>query len=97
MLQMTDEEKAALERLLLQARGDSGQSRRVAHFLLAWWNAADCGFDIATTWALDANIAADVVIVFALAARAGNFPDALGYRSQFEAVLPDWLPGLMTQ
>jgi predicted lipid carrier protein YhbT len=78
MFQMTDEEKAALERLLLHARGESGQSRRVADFLLAWWNATDCGgFDIATTWALDANIAADVVMVFALAVRAGNFPDAL--------------------
>ncbi|SAL80245.1 DUF7673 family protein [Caballeronia telluris] len=98
MFQMTDEEKAALERLLLHARGDSGQSRRVADFLLAWWNAADCGgFDIATTWALGANIAADVVIVFAFAVRAGNFPDALGYGSQFEAVVRDWRPGLMTQ
>jgi hypothetical protein len=32
-----------------------------------------------------------------LAVRAGNFPDALGYGSQFEAVVRDWRPGLMTQ
>jgi hypothetical protein len=34
---------AALDRLLAIAQADTGQSRRVANFLLAWWNAGECG------------------------------------------------------
>lgn len=41
---MTELERAALERLLGHAQRDTGQSRRVADFLLAWWNAANCGW-----------------------------------------------------
>jgi len=41
--QMMPTERAALERLLEHACGDTHQSRRVADFLLAWWNAAACG------------------------------------------------------
>lgn len=33
-----DEVGAAIGRLLEVARADTGQSRRVADFLLAWWN-----------------------------------------------------------
>lgn len=38
----TDAERDALVRLLKIGRSDTGQSRRVADFLLAWWNAASC-------------------------------------------------------
>jgi hypothetical protein len=42
-------ERAALERLVAHAHGDTHQSRRVAAFLLAWWNAGECGaFDTTT-------------------------------------------------
>ena len=34
-----DKSRAALERLIQIAQGDTGQSRIVANFLLAWWNA----------------------------------------------------------
>jgi hypothetical protein len=34
---------AALDRLVAIAQSDTGQSRRVANFLLAWWNAGSCG------------------------------------------------------
>jgi hypothetical protein len=44
-----DNQRAALARLIKIAKGDTGQSRRVADFLLAWWNAGSCGsFDL--TW-----------------------------------------------
>ena len=44
--------KAALERLIKIAQGDTGQSRMTAEFLLSWWNAANCGgFDLTTLWA----------------------------------------------
>jgi len=47
--QMTEAEKAALEKLLKIAGGDTAQSRKVADFLLAWWNAGKCGgYDLTT-------------------------------------------------
>jgi len=63
-------EKAALERLLDHALLHTGQARRVADFLLAWWNAGECGsFDLTNLWAVDDAIAADMATVFLLIAR----------------------------
>lgn len=40
-------EREALERLIAHAKRDTGQSRRVADFLLSWWNCGRCGgFDL---------------------------------------------------
>ncbi|WP_250504692.1 hypothetical protein [Caballeronia sp. AZ7_KS35] len=98
MMNVTDKDREALERLLKIARGDTGQSRRVADFLLAWWNAGQCGgFDITTAWGLDAAIVEDVVTVFGLAVRANNYPDTLGYGPQFEAVVHAWRPELVEE
>jgi hypothetical protein len=48
---MTPDQKAALERLIKIADGNSGQCATVADFLLAWWNAQDCGgFNLANLW-----------------------------------------------
>ena len=48
----TNSQRAALERLIRVAQGDTGQSRIVANFLLAWWNAADWGrFALTDVWA----------------------------------------------
>src|SRR3546814_5648982 len=48
----------ALDRLIAIARSDTGQSRRVANFLLAWWNGEDWGhFPIADLFGVDATIA----------------------------------------
>jgi hypothetical protein len=45
-------EKQALDNLLRIAQRDTGQSRRVADFLLAWWNAGQCGsYDLTAAWA----------------------------------------------
>jgi len=61
--------KAAIERLVRIAQSDTGQSCRVANFLLAWWNAEACGgFDLTDLWGVDAAIAADMVMVFAILA-----------------------------
>ncbi|MCP3713367.1 hypothetical protein M3I54_42065 [Paraburkholderia sp. CNPSo 3274] len=96
--QMLEPEKAALERLLKIAQGDTGQSRRVADFLLAWWNPANCGkYDICTGWALDEDIMEDVCVVFRLASRANSYPDTLGYGPQFEAVVREWRPELVKE
>ena len=49
---MTNSQRTALERLIRVAQSDTGQSRIVANFLLAWWNAAECGgFDLTDVWA----------------------------------------------
>jgi hypothetical protein len=52
------------ERLFRVAQGDTGQSRIVANFLLAWWNAAECGgFDLTDVWSVDTAIAEDILQV----------------------------------
>lgn len=93
---MTDAERAALERLIEIAQSDTGQSRRVADFLLAWWNAGSCGgFDITTAWGVDTAIANDMVTVFRLAVHANTYPDTLGYEVPFKAIVCAWRPELM--
>ncbi|HDR9128347.1 TPA: hypothetical protein QDB31_005442 [Burkholderia vietnamiensis] len=93
---MNPNEKAALERLIEIARRDTGQSRRVADFLLAWWNAGQCGgFDLTTAWGVDDAIAADMVTVFGLIVRVNNYPDTLGYEAEFNAIVREWRPELV--
>ncbi|EGG4299923.1 TPA: hypothetical protein MAE81_005111 [Klebsiella pneumoniae] len=92
---MTDAEQAALERLIRIAKADTGQSRRVADFLLAWWNAGSCGsFDLTALWALDDAITADMTTVFAFVARVSKYPDSLGYEADFKAIVRAWRPEL---
>lgn len=93
---MLPQEQAALERLIKIAQGDSGQSRRVADFLLAWWNAGDCGsFDLTNLWAVDEAIAKDMTTVFALIARVHSYPDTLGYEAPFRRIVEEWRPELV--
>jgi ParB family chromosome partitioning protein len=55
-------ELEALAQLLAVARRDTGQSRRVADFLLAWHNAQENGgWDPADLWAVDAKIADEML------------------------------------
>jgi hypothetical protein len=94
---MHSAQRAALERLIAIARSDTGQSRRVAGFLLAWWNTQECGgFDLTDLWGVDRSIAADMLTVFALLIECRDYPDGLGYREQFEAIVRFWRPGLNT-
>jgi len=88
-------EHEAMQRLLSIAQRDTGQSRRVADFLLAWWNAGSCGgFDITTAWGLDDTIIEDIITVFGLAVRCNSYPDALGYGDAFKLVIDAWRPEL---
>ena len=85
--------RAALERLIDIARGDTGQSRIVANFLLAWWNAGECGgFDLTEVWAVDTAIAVDMLRVFALLAACRQYPDNMGYGKQLECIMRTWRP-----
>ncbi len=90
------EQQAALERLLAIAARDTGQSRRAAHFLLAWWNAGQCGgFDFTTMWGCVRAIVNDMAIVFAYVGHHPHYPDTLGYGPQFEAIVRAWRPSLV--
>jgi len=90
---LSDNTRAALDRLILIAQRDTGQSRKVASFLLAWWNAEACGgFDLTELWGVDTAIAADMVTVFAALPTCQHYPDTLGYGAQFEAIVRAWRP-----
>ena len=55
---------AAVGRLLVIAKNNSGQARRVANFLLAWHNAEENGgWDPVDLWQLDTGIAQDILLV----------------------------------
>jgi hypothetical protein len=89
------DEVAALERLLAHAQRDTGQSRRVSDFLLAWWNSSSCGaFDLTSLWSLDTDIVADMTTVFGLIGRIHRYPDSLGYEPEFKAIVQAWRPEL---
>ncbi len=71
----------AFERLLRIARSDTGQSRRVADFILAWWNADSLGgFDLADVFAVDKAIARDMTSVFAWLASRTEAEYPVDYR-----------------
>lgn len=87
------EGKQAIERLLRVAESDTGQSRRCANFLLAWWNATDWGgFDLTDMWAIDLELAQDMVTVFALVSNFQRYPDSdvFGYGPRFERIVERW-------
>ncbi|WP_052764801.1 DUF7673 family protein [Xanthomonas perforans] len=93
----TGDERAAVARLLRIAQGDSGQCKRVADFLLAWWNPTTCGrFDLTDTWALDRNIRDDVVMIFGMVARLGSWPNETfpELADNFRSLVAEWRPRL---
>lgn len=79
--------RAALERLLAVADGNTAQARHVADFLLAWW-APDIygGFALTALWELDDELARACVLVFAWVAANRADPAMVGYGAQFEAL-----------
>ncbi len=90
-IEVSAKQKAAIERLIRIAESDTGQSRRVANLLLAWWNAEECGgFDLTDLWNVDSVIADDMVTVFGLLAGLNSYPDTLGYGEQFERIVAEW-------
>jgi len=92
------EQKAALDRLVQIAKTDSGGGRRVADFLLAWWNASECGsFDMTNLWGVDPFVAADMVKVFEFISKNHKYPNQLGYKKDFEHIIAAWRPELVEQ
>ena len=83
----------SLGRLLNVASGDSGQPRRVADFLLSWWNADTCGrWDLRDFWALDDTICEDILEVMQLIHESSSYPDSLGFGPAFQELVRVWRP-----
>lgn len=84
---------SAVDRLIKIALRDTGQSKRVANFLLAWWNATDNGgFDLTDMWAVDREIALDMVVVFAWVATNQHYVDniSVDYQSRMQEIWKRW-------
>ena len=95
MRSSSDRSTAALKRLIHVAQGNTGQSRIVANFLLAWWNAGECGgFDLTDVWGVDTAIAVDMLLVFALLAGCHQYPDTMGHGKPLEAIVRAWRPAV---
>ena len=85
-----DSAHAAIVRLFDIARSDTGQARRVANFLLAWWNGPDNGhFEIVDLFGLDGAIAADITTVVGfLGPHPGAiYIDGLGFGDDIQAII----------
>jgi hypothetical protein len=94
---ITADQKQAIDRLLQVAARGTGQSKRVADFLLAWWNAEECGgFDFTDMWPVDQDIRGDMLAVISfIASNHGIYPDTLGYKEHFRNLILDWRPALI--
>lgn len=87
---------AALRRLVEIAITDTGQSRAVADFLLAWWNARACGgLDLTTLWIVAPPIRDDMLTVLDLIAHHRELPTAYGLGDTFTALVARWRPGIV--
>ena len=83
----------AIRRLVVVALRDTGQSRRVADFLLAWHNAAENGgWDPTDLWNVDAQIAADMLRVLRGIASLpnGKYPSDLGFATEIDQLWHLW-------
>lgn len=87
--------KAALARLFEVAARNTGQSKIVARFLLAWWNGSTFGgFDLSDLFVLDADLAEDMATVFAhLSKRScAAYADAYGFGREIGKLASRYLP-----
>lgn len=85
--------RAALARLFDVAASDTGQSARVARFLIAWWNGPDLGdFPIADLFGVDTAIADDISIVITWLGRhpGAVYADAFGRRDDMQRLIERW-------
>lgn len=90
---MDEVTRAALDRLLVLADSDTGQSRRAANFILAWWNAeALGGFDLADLFSVDATVARDMSRIFNYLATHPDVVYPKDRRPQIEAIMRRWRP-----
>lgn len=93
---LTPEEYQALTYLIQLAKSDTGQCRRVANFLLSWWNSVSCGsFDLTDLWGLDDEITQAMQVIIRFLCRRQTYPDTLGFKDDFHAIIRRWRPHLL--
>lgn len=94
--QFTKDGREALARLVKIAVEDrSGQARRVASFLLAWWNAdRDGGFDFTHLWNVDEGIARDMMAVTAFLAMTRTYASEYGHQQAMEHLVNTYTHGV---
>ena len=64
---------AAADRLIAVAAGDTGQARRPANFLLAWWDGDTWGhFPIADLFSVDRAVSDDMATLFVYLGKQGG-------------------------
>ncbi|MBM7325358.1 DUF7673 family protein [Agrobacterium pusense] len=90
---MEDRVRFALEKLLDVAHGDTGQSRRVANFILAWWNAdVHGGFNLTDLADVDRDVCEDMVTVFTFLAREEDLVYPEAYKPEIIQIIRRWRP-----
>ncbi|MFT0140855.1 hypothetical protein ACEK07_46960 [Alcanivoracaceae bacterium MT1] len=95
---LTSEEFEALTYLIRLAKSNTGQCRRAANFLLSWWNSASCGsFDLTDLWGLDDEITQAMQVVIRFLCRRQVYPDTLGFKDDFQAIIRQWRPHLLEE
>lgn len=93
---MENRVRFAPEKMLDIAHQDSGQGRRVANFILAWWNAdVHGGFDLTDLANVDREVAEDKATVFTRLAREEDLHYPHDYRSEIEQITARWRPQAM--
>jgi hypothetical protein len=82
----------ALARLCAIALRDTGQSRHIADFLLAWYNATENGkWDPTDLWSVDEAIADDVLTVLRLIRQQhGKYPNDVGFEPEIHRIWQLW-------
>ncbi len=92
---MEDRVRFALEKLLNVAHGDTGQSRRVANFILAWWNAdVHGGFNLTDLADVDRDVCEDMVTVFTFLAREEDLVYPEAYKPEIIQIIRRWRPNV---
>ena len=82
--------ESAVGRLFEIASSDTGQSARIARFLMAWWNGTDLGdFAISDMFGLDTAIADDIATVMTWLGRhpGAVYADKFGRRADMEVLI----------
>ena len=81
----------SVARLMRIARGDTGQCRRVADFLLAWHNAEENGgWDPTDLWNVDAAIAEDMLTALRFLRTENRYPGNLGFQKEIDRIWELW-------
>jgi hypothetical protein len=90
-LNSTSEGLAALRHLLEVASRDTGQSQRVANFLLAWHNSEENGgWDPTDLWSVDPTIAEEMLVFLRMLRYTRRYAEGLGFEREMSAIWKLW-------